>query len=676
MNRCKVLLLVAVVGGLWGSAFGQEGKVDSLEEALASAQDDSLKAKLLDDLAWAYIYENPIQARIYADSSYKLFKNNQDELGASNALNTVANTFLMEGKMDSALNLYNQALVLAKPNGSPRQIGTLYNNIGIAHFNAGRIDTAIVLYRKGLEYRKRSKDTSQIIASYINLGGALHEGGDSEQGVKALILAVDLSQRVNDAESLATSYANLNTAHIDLDEWEQALHYGRLAQQYFEAKNNKYRLATLYGNFGAIFNHLGKPDSALFYLKKALNINDFDPYTMAYTLHNLGDTQLFEDNDSAALNYYIQAMELEQELGMSRELINSKVSVGNILGKMGRYRQAQPYLKDAISATDTLKGMWEDRSKALKFLLLTESHLKENEEMSKLINAYSEATDSLYSRSKFEAITEIETKYQTQQKELQNQALQRENELQATINRNQRRGIGGLSLGLIALAGLSAFLYRQRQRIQAQKSEIELLHREQRHRMMNNLVFANSLMSLQVNRLKEQPEAQQALREAESRLRAMSALHNRLHHDGEGQKSILIHDYLDEVTTALQRSFSSPESPVEIQLHCPEQEQVDGDAAMRIGLIVNELATNSCKHAFKEQPAPQINIHLKPEPEGRSRLIYTDNGSGLPADFEVDTKKSMGLFLIHNLVKQLNGRISFSGDEGTRVECELDLKAA
>jgi two-component sensor histidine kinase len=97
---------------------------------------------------------------------------------------------------------------------------------------------------------------------------------------------------------------------------------------------------------------------------------------------------------------------------------------------------------------------------------------------------------------------------------------------------------------------------------------------------------------------------------------------------------------------------------------------------MRIGLIVNELATNSCKHAFAEQPDPQIDVELAPEAEGRYRLTYTDNGSGLPADFQVDTKQSMGLFLIHNLVKQLNGRIAFSDDQGTRVECELDLKAA
>jgi len=673
MNNCKVLLLWAVVVWFYGPVWGQE---DSLKQELLSVNNDTLKAKILDDLAWVYIYDNPLKARVYADSSYRLLINSQDELGASSALNTIANTFLVEGKMDSALTLYNQALILAKPNGSPKQIGTLYNNIGIVHFNKGQIDTAIALYRKGLEYRERSKDTSQIIASCINLGGALHEGGNSEQGVKVLLLAVDLSKRVSDFTNLAISYANLNTVYIDLDEWEQALEYGRFAQQYFEANDNKYRLSPLYGNFGAIFNNLGEPDSAVFYLSKALKINDFDPYTRAYTLHNLGDTQISEGNDSAALRYYLQAMDLEQELGMSRELINSKVSVGNILGKMGQYQQAQPYLRDAISATDTLNGMWEDRSKALKFLLLTESYLQENKEMSKLINAYSEATDSLYNWLKFEAITEIETRYQTEQKELQNQALQRENNLQAQINRNQRLGLGGLSLGLIALAGLSIFLYRQRQRIQAQKSEIELLHREQRHRMMNNLVFANSLMSLQVNRLKEQPEAQQAVKEADARLRAMSVLQSRLHHDGEGQKTVAIREYLEEITTALQRSFGSPEQPLRIHLHAPDAERVDGEAAMRIALIVNELATNSCKHAFAEQPNPEITVALQPETEGRYRLIYTDNGSGLPADFQVDTKQSMGLFLLHNLVKQLNGRIAFSGEKGTRVECELNLKAA
>jgi two-component sensor histidine kinase len=396
-----------------------------------------------------------------------------------------------------------------------------------------------------------------------------------------------------------------------------------------------------------------------------------DLYNEGLTLSNLGHNYYLIEEYDKAIAVLRKGIKLRNDEG----LYHPYLTLGNCYVETGRPKQARQALLTSDSLASQIEGL-TSTAEYYKELAVAYEKLSMYAESNKALFKYIEIRNQYYDDNKAAAIADIEERYQTEQKELKNQALQRENELQAQINRNQRLGLGGLSLGIVALAGLAVFLYRQRQRIQAQKAEIELLHREQRHRMMNNLVFANSLMGLQVRRLAEQPEAQQAVREAEARLHAMSALHRRLHHDGEGQKSIAIHDYLQEVTNALQGSFSSPEHPIAIQLHCPKQEQVDGDAAMRIGLIVNELVTNSCKHAFAEQPDPQIDIHLEPQSKNRYRLLYTDNGSGLPADFEVDAKQSMGLYLIHNLVKQLNGRIAFSGGEGTRVECELDLEAA
>ncbi|WP_421949357.1 sensor histidine kinase [Phaeodactylibacter xiamenensis] len=417
----------------------------------------------------------------------------------------------------------------------------------------------------------------------------------------------------------------------------------------------------------------GKHAEALDFLLKSKALIDYASEPELIYL-NLGIAYMNLERYNMAEEALAQAAAICKERRLKRSFLlvwNNFVKLYYRSGDLGRAREFLDLAEDQVAPSNLTEQavIYEMKAKIYE-------EEKDWENALTFLKMKQIYTDSIESMEKLEAITEIETKYQTEQKELQNQALQRENELQASINRNQRMGLGGLGLGLIALAGLSTFLYRQRQRIQAQKSQIELLHREQRHRMMNNLVFANSLMSLQVNRLKEQPEAQQAVKEADARLRAMSVLQSRLHHDGEGQKTVAIREYLEEITTALQRSFGSPEQPLRIHLQAPDAEQVDGDAAMRIGLIVNELATNSCKHAFAEQPNPEINVALQPETEGHYRLIYTDNGSGLPADFQVDTKQSMGLFLIHNLVKQLNGRIAFSGEKGTRVECELNLKAA
>lgn len=550
------------------------------------------------------------------------------------AIIVYASGLLAANELDSCANLLESSILRFEGKGEASSylghIGSLYQYLGFTYRDKSDFVSAAEHFNKAADYFDRSGDQKNQLAAKYN-------------------------------------QANLLTR---LEHYERA---EKSYQELLEITENPVVHGVVFSSLGILNMKQGKHSEALSFLLKSEALIDYASEP-ELTYLNLGIAYLNLERFRMAEEALARAAKICKERGLKRSFLlvwNNFVKLYYRSGDLGRAREFLDLAEEQVSPSNLTEQavIYEMKAK------IYEAE-KDWENALAFLKRKQIYTDSIESIEKLEMITDIETKYQTEQKELQNQVLQRENELQAKINTNQRMGIGGLSLGLVALAGLSLFLFHQRQRIQAQKSEIELLHREQRHRMMNNLVFANSLMSLQVNRLKEQPEAQQALREAESRLRAMSALHNRLHHDGEGQKSILIHGYLDEVTTALQRSFSSPESPLAIHLHCPEHEQVDGEAAMRIGLIVNELATNSCKHAFAGQPAPQIDIHLKPEPEACYRLIYTDNGSGLPADFEVDTQKSMGLFLIHNLVKQLNGRISFSGDEGTRVECELNLKAA
>jgi len=625
-------LLIVVGLGLLVPAWGQEGVViDSLKNELRNSAHTAAELGLVhNELAYHYSRVNPDSALFFAQKAKKAGEKAENAKLVAEAMNSMAKAYLTKNKLDSTILIVENALEWIDEEKYAEACATLYMTKGSAYF-----------YQSNLIDAVKSFETSARLYA---------EAGDTKKQEGAL--------------------ANMGTVLLSKEEFKRSKAIFEKLTQSADPQVEQ----NAYSNLGSIAGFQGRLEESLRHLEDALRVGKQNNLDTLRTKLNLAITNEKLGDDDIAIQLYEEVKSSYEKVGARRLQGKTAYNLAYLYVNQGKYEKALAEIELAerlldVSNTQEWLELYNVKHEVLKNL---GDYKKAYESLDK---SY-QLRDSLFKSEKTAAVTEIETRYQTEQKELENQALQRKTELQASINRNQWMGIFGLGGGLLLLGGFSYLLYRQRQRVQAQKSEIELLHREQRHRMMNNLVFANSLMGLQVRRLAEQPEAQQAVKEAESRLNAMSALHRRLHHDGEGQKSISLHGYLQEVTSALQRSFSSPESPIRINLHCPEEAEVDGDAAMRISLIVNELATNSCKHAFAEQPEPQIDVRLEPQPNTRYRLVYTDNGSGLPADFQVDTKQSMGLYLLHNLVKQLNGRIAFSGEEGTRVECELDLEAA
>lgn len=591
-------------------------------------------------------------------------------------------SFQGQGKVEEALTLQKEALLLEEQLGSsPIRLGKSLLSIANTYGRSRQNDSASVYVNRALSIFRDGGDHYGVAVSFSTKGNIARNQGELQEAVTCFDSARTYYRMIGNEQDVAISGMQAGEVMNLMRLSEKAVKYLREALAILEKGQNKQALLFAYQSYAGALSGMidGKDDHAArairdtviqLFLKASDLANELgNPYSEGLVLSNLGLNYHLIGACDKAIPVLLRGIELRSDEG----LYNPYLTLGKCYIEEGAFQLA----KQALLTSDSLVGNITGATNTAEFyqeLAIAYEKLGMYAESNEALFQYIEIRNEYYDEGKAAAIADIEERYQTEKKELQNQALQLENELQAKANRNQRLGLGGLSLGLAALAGLSLFLYRQRQRIQAQKAEIELLNREQRHRMMNNLVFANSLMGLQVKRLEEQPEARQAVKEAEARLRAMSALHRRLHHEGEGQKCIDLHGYLKEITAALQGSFSTTGQPLAIELHGPEGTRVDGEAAMRIGLIVNELATNSCKHAFAEQPQPQIDVHLMPEGEGRYRLIYTDNGSGLPADFEIDTQKSMGLYLIHNLVKQLNGRIAFSGESGTRVECELNLE--
>jgi two-component sensor histidine kinase len=193
--------------------------------------------------------------------------------------------------------------------------------------------------------------------------------------------------------------------------------------------------------------------------------------------------------------------------------------------------------------------------------------------------------------------------------------------------------------------------------------EKEILLKEIHHRVKNNLSVISSLLNLQINNA-TQSESRQLLTDARNRVLSMSLVHQKLYKDKDFNK-INFDNYVVELTRDLLNA--TPLRDVIKLNHSLEYCEMDISRAIPLGLIVNEIITNSIKHAFiPGQGNAQINIELK-----KNRDIYlriSDNGPGFNYNLNKNSTASLGLSLIESLVEQIDGKVSYSSINGSHYE--------
>jgi PAS domain S-box-containing protein len=218
-----------------------------------------------------------------------------------------------------------------------------------------------------------------------------------------------------------------------------------------------------------------------------------------------------------------------------------------------------------------------------------------------------------------------------------------------------RRLLGGVSVDI------SEHVRTQKALSSALASK-ELLLKEVHHRVKNNLQVISSLLSMQAASLQDLTAAR-SLQDSQERVQCMALIHERLNRDGEP-------DWLDfpEYAAALARDllYSYGVDPERIRLRFDLKPISLGlHQAIPCGLILNELLTNSLKHAFPNDRAGEILVKLSWEPGRPVKLTVADDGVGLPAEFQWKQSQSLGLRIMNILGRQLDGTVERESGSGT-----------
>ena len=199
-------------------------------------------------------------------------------------------------------------------------------------------------------------------------------------------------------------------------------------------------------------------------------------------------------------------------------------------------------------------------------------------------------------------------------------------------------------------------------RIKKTLGEKEVMLKEIHHRVKNNLNVITSLLNLQVGKIDSKEQAVKAFNESRDRIFSMAMVHEKLY-QSESLSAINMDDYTRSLAGQLMHIYR-PETPVAV-LFKNDNVSIDINMAIPCGLILNELITNSLKHAFKETEKGRITISFQASGNDAYRLCVSDNGCGMPLPVDIHTDKSLGLQLIRILAEQLEGSLDINVDQGT-----------
>jgi len=210
--------------------------------------------------------------------------------------------------------------------------------------------------------------------------------------------------------------------------------------------------------------------------------------------------------------------------------------------------------------------------------------------------------------------------------------------------------VGCLSYSFFRLKQLNVDLVVKNETIQNQIDEKGILIKEIHHRVKNHFQMVSSIARIQAYETKN-PETSAVLKEMENRIRSFSMAHEQLYKsDSETTK---LKQYIQ---TLAQQLLDAKKDDVEITLEMDEIE-IPFKVSIYLGIIINELITNSLKHAFKDDLTKnQIYLSIKIK-EGQYQLLYSDNGVGIPKQTFEKNENSFGLELIKMMTEQLNGKI-------------------
>lgn len=541
--------------------------------------------------------------------------------------------YLDNSKMDSSQIYFTHAKDLFTLLNRPHEVGEVQLLEARKAIRQSAQGTATALAFEVLESADKRDDLPQKARALATIAENYSDTGDYTKSTKYWNDAIALQKVLNVPKDLANSYLGLAYDNLFNGDYEIGLQTINLAIDLL--KKEEFPQSAFYSYYNArgnIYKYMENWPAAIADFETNLQISQNAAYLIPeiISLANLGHVYKQQAKYKKALPYTLKSIQLMEETGERRNLAENYWHAAGIYAGLQKYKEAYEF--------------------ALKMA-------NEDEE-----NYYA-------------AIEQIEIEQD------QKYALGQKSNTIAyqNIQLKQRQKIQWLTIGiamllaLLLIIGLWAWRNQKNsniqlgitnQSLQQKISENEILVQEIHHRVKNNLQMIASLLSLQSSYIKDEM-AKDAIQTSKQRVESVGMLHKELYSNRD-ITTVSMHDYLPILTNNLKHALVHGDN-IDIH-HEVDHINLDVDTAIPIGLIVNELVTNSLKYAFPNRRKGWIKVSLKDLNKKRYQLSVIDNGNGKIEETALKST-SFGSKLIEILAIQLNAtHVQKSTEKGYFVE--------
>ena len=394
--------------------------LDSLKTDLDKVTDDSLRFRLLDELAWNYKRVNLDTALQYGKLSIEAAEKLNNVQFEAFAYSTLGVIKMENDHSDFGISDLKKALAINRSLDNQRGISSNFNNLGNAYKTLGKYDSSIIYYAGSIKIKL-------------------------EMGRK---------------ESAASTMSNLGLIYMEIENGEKALEYFLTA--YEIVGENHPRSRGIFNNLGLAYSKLNQSEKARYYLKKAIRDMNMDgnQWKFAQTYNNIAESFLDDDIYDSALFYSLKSYELKKHLSQGLQLTYPLITLSKIHRGLGNHKKAHEYASQAVSIAlqfDNPERLGESKW----FLGQSEEALGNYKRAAELYREYLAISEKLTQDAILVAAEEAEAKFQTELKEKENIILREEAEIRQQHIRFQNTMIVLISIVLLTLLVFSLILRRQ-----------------------------------------------------------------------------------------------------------------------------------------------------------------------------------------------------------------------
>ncbi len=475
-------------------------KTDSLKSVLESSKGTE-RFNALIELSKELYKKETDQAKQYLEKAMDMAERTREDPWLAACHYEYGKIYRITGQMDSAVIHFELAYQIQLELENIAKSADILVKIGQIYMKTGSYDLALDHHKKSLELNREIGNRSQESRNLSDIGYVLKVQGHFDQAIKYYQKALTICEDIEDDYNLALNLNRIGSIYRELENYDKALEYYESALSIRAKISDKHGIAGSYNNIGMIYQYTGNFDSAIVYYYKALELNEKsgNERWKSYNLNNIGYSYYNKGNYQESLNYYFKSLEIKEKRKDIKGVIFTLGNISTVYHELGDISLAIEYYERSLELSIEA-GLKRQIRQCYYDLAGIHSSAGDYQKAYENMKLYTEINDSINDEDKFKTLTEIQTKYETEKKEKENEILKRD----AEIRENLQVLLVVIVTGLLILSVMFFFLFRMKNRSLRKN---KLLYEQEKK--LKNLELKNN--EIEKQRLEELVYAEQKI---------------------------------------------------------------------------------------------------------------------------------------------------------------------